>query len=44
MTSPLRVADAGLPREGGADRAVVDVAVGTSFSQPMRIFAPPPAS
>lgn len=28
MSTPLRVADAALPREGGADRAVVDVAVG----------------
>lgn len=26
--TPILVADAGLPREGGADRAVVDVAVG----------------
>jgi 8-oxo-dGTP diphosphatase len=28
MSPPLLVADAALPREGGADRAVVDVAVG----------------
>ena len=28
MSTPTLVADAGLPREGGADRAVVDVAVG----------------
>ncbi len=28
MTSPVRVADASLPREGGADRQVVEVAVG----------------
>jgi 8-oxo-dGTP diphosphatase len=28
MSTPMLVADAGLPREGGADRAVVDVAVG----------------
>ena len=28
MNPPMLVADAGLPREGGADRGVVDVAVG----------------
>jgi 8-oxo-dGTP diphosphatase len=28
MTKPILMADAGLPRQGGADRAVVDVAVG----------------
>lgn len=28
MTSPVRVADGALPREGGADRKVVEVAVG----------------
>lgn len=28
MSTPMLVADAGLPREGGADRTVVDVAVG----------------
>lgn len=28
MSTPMRVADAALPREGGADRAVVEVAVG----------------
>lgn len=28
MSTPIRVADAALPREGGADRSVVDVAVG----------------
>jgi 8-oxo-dGTP diphosphatase len=28
MNTPILVADAGFPREGGADRAVVDVAVG----------------
>lgn len=28
MSTPILVADAGLPREGGVDRAVVDVAVG----------------
>ena len=28
MTSPVRLADASLPREGGADRKVVEVAVG----------------
>ena len=28
MSTPMLVADAGLPREGGADRGVVDVAVG----------------
>ena len=28
MSTPLLVADAALPREGGTDRAVVDVAVG----------------
>lgn len=28
MSTPLRVADAALPREGGADRVVVEVAVG----------------
>lgn len=28
MSTPTLVADAGLPREGGADRALIDVAVG----------------